>query len=88
MKYDKELYVGSGFYGYGDEDIEHYTEKVVKCRKEHKCSSCGKTIIKSEEALRESGFMDEEPVSNYVCLSCIEKWLEESRQVAKTEEDE
>lgn len=80
MKYDKELYIDSGFYS-GDEEIERYTEKVVKCRKEHKCSSCEKVIAEGDEALRETGFMDGEPVSAYLCLPCIEAWLEESGQV-------
>ncbi len=36
MKYDKELYINSGFY-YGDfgDDIENHKEKIVKCRKPH-----------------------------------------------------
>lgn len=80
MKYPKEMYIESGFYS-GDEEIEKYTEKVVKCRKSHKCSGCGKDIVPGEEAVRESGFMDGQPVSNYICLPCIEAWLEESEQV-------
>ena len=80
MKYPKELYTGSGFYG-GDEEIENYTEKVVKCRKNHKCSECQNVIQVGEEAVFESGFMDGHPVSNYICLRCIEEWLEESGQV-------
>lgn len=80
MKYPKEMYIESGFYS-GDEDIEIYTEKVVKCRKPHKCSGCEKDIAKGEEAVMESGFMDGHPVSNYICLPCIEEWLEESEQV-------
>ena len=88
MKYDKELYIGSGFYGYDDEEIEYYTEKVVKCRKEHRCSSCSKTIAKSEEALMESGFLDGGPVSCYTCLPCIEEWLEISGQVEVPDKNE
>lgn len=85
MKYPKELYIGSGFYG-GDEEIEKYTEKVVKCRKCHKCSGCQNEIQTGEEAIFESGFMGGHPVSNYICLRCIEKWLEESGQVDEGEE--
>ena len=80
MKYPKELYVGSGFSG-GDEEIECYKEKVVKCRKEHKCNACQNVIAEGAEALRETGFLYGEPVSNYLCLPCIEAWLEESGQV-------
>lgn len=84
MKYPKELYTSSGFYDGdigGDYDIENYKERVVKCRKSHKCVSCQKEIKQGEEALLETGFMDGKPVSAYTCLPCIEKWLEESGQV-------
>ena len=86
MKYDKELYINSGFYDgdFGD-DIENHKEKVVKCRKPHKCAACEKEIQAGEHALYESGFMDGQPVSVYTCLECIEGWLEESGQV-ETEE--
>lgn len=77
MKYDKELYIDSGFYS-GDEEIEKYTEKVVKCRKSHKCAACQKEIPPGEHALLETGFLDGEPVSCYTCLPCIEEWIEES----------
>lgn len=80
MKYDKELYLDSGFYGL-DEDLENHKEKVVKCRKPHNCATCEKEIKVGEHALNESGFMDGEPVSSYTCLECIEEWLEESGQV-------
>jgi hypothetical protein len=80
MKYDKTMYIDSGFYGI-DEDMENYKEKIVKCRKPHKCASCQKDINVGEEALYESGFIDGEPVSAHTCLKCIEEWLEESGQV-------
>lgn len=84
MKYDKELYIDSGFYGL-DEVIEHRKEKIVKCRKPHKCVTCEKEIKVGEQALSESGFCDGEPVSCYTCLPCIEEWLEESGQVETDE---
>lgn len=85
LKYDKELYLDSGFYD-GDfcgasEDINCYKEKLVKCRKEHKCSVCNKNILIGSYAIYESGFMDGHAVSCYTCTECIEKWLEESGQV-------
>ncbi len=85
MKYDKELYIGSGIYEDMDANIECYKEKIVKCRKEHVCPSCQKTIKIGEEALYESGFMEGEPLSCWTCLPCIEKWLEESGQVESEE---
>lgn len=83
MKYPKEMYYDSGFYdgGLGDDDISGHKEKVVKCRKPHKCSGCEAQIHIGDYALLETGFMDGAPVSCYTCLPCIEKWLEESGQV-------
>lgn len=88
MKYDKEMYIDSGIYGYGDEDISCHKEKVVKCRKPYICATCGKEIKVGDQALSESGFMDGGAVSSYTCLECIEEWLEESGQVDTDEEVE
>jgi len=85
MKYDKELYLDSGFYGL-DENIENHKEKIVKCRKLHTCASCQKEIKAGEQALYESGFLDGEPVAAYTCITCIEEWLEGSGQVEAEEE--
>lgn len=78
MKYDKELYIDSGIYGYEEEGMSGRKEKIVKCRKPHVCASCGKEISKGEQAVNESGFLEGEAVSCYTCLGCIEQWLEES----------
>ena len=86
MKYPKEMYLDSGIYGI-DEDIICHTEKLVKCRKSHECSFCGKEIKAKETALYESGFSDGFPVSCYTCIECVENWLEESGQV-ETEDSE
>ncbi|PNX48576.1 MAG: hypothetical protein BV457_03435 [Thermoplasmata archaeon M9B1D] len=86
MKYDKEMYLDSGIYGYGDEDISCHKEKIVKCRKTHECCTCNKEIKIGENALHESGFMDGEVVNAYTCIECIEEWLEESGQVELDEE--
>ena len=80
MKYDEKMYLDSGFYG-GDMDceIENLKEKMVKCRKPHKCNGgCETEIQIGDYALRESGFMEGQPASCYTCLPCIEAWLEES----------
>jgi len=83
MKYAKEMYLDSGFYGGDfDDDIENHKEKVVKCRKPHKCiGGCEAEISIGDYALLETGFMDGDPVSCYTCLPCIEAWLQESGQV-------
>lgn len=80
MNYDKELYLDTGIYGI-DEDVENHKEKIVKCRKSHKCVSCDRTIKKEEMALYESGFLDGYPVHAYTCIKCLEEWMEESGQV-------
>lgn len=80
MKYDKDLYIESGIYGL-DEDIRNHQEKLVKCRKMHKCAFCERDIRVGEQALYETGFTDDKVVSAYTCLECVEEWLEESGQV-------
>ena len=62
---------------YGEEDILNYKSKVVKTRKSHKCVNCQNEVAKGENMLRESGFMDGEPVSCYTCLDCLDEWLDE-----------
>lgn len=82
MKYKPEDYLNSGFYSDMDDDVEVKKEKVVKCRKPHKCmGGCEKEISAGQYALLETGFMDGKPVSCHTCLPCIEEWLEESGQV-------
>lgn len=76
MKYSKEDYENADFY-YGEEDISNYKSKVVKTRKPHTCVNCQKEISKGENMLRESGFMDGQPVSCYTCLDCLDEWLDE-----------
>lgn len=80
MKYKSEDYSISdtGFYGLDDGDIENYKEKLVKCRKPHKCmGGCEKEIPIGNYAIRETGFMDGKPVSSYTCTDCMDKWLDE-----------
>ena len=87
MKYPEEMYLDSGFYdGDMDANVENHKEKIVKCRKDHKCSACQNIIKKGDKALYESGFMEGTPLSSYTCLKCIEDWLEESGQVDMEDE--
>lgn len=90
MKYPKEMYLDSGFYGCDmDGAVENPQEKIVKCRKPHQCvAGCETEIQAGDYALCESGFMDGKPVSCYTCLPCIEAWLEESGQVEVEDNDE
>ena len=79
MKYKPEQYSiqDTGFYSDGDE-IESYKEKLVKCRKPHKCmGGCDKEIPAGEYAIRETGFMDGKPISAYTCTDCLDAWITE-----------
>lgn len=80
MKYKPEDYSlnDTGFYGFDDTEIENYKEKLVKCRKPHKCmGGCEKEIPIGAYAVRETGFMEGQPMSSYTCTDCIDKWLDE-----------
>ena len=79
MKYKPEDYsiADTGFYGLADEDIDHYQEKLVKCRKVHTCMNCENEIPAGAYAIRETGFMDGSPVSAYTRIDCMDKWLDE-----------
>lgn len=71
MKYGAELYIDSGIYSDADSEITNRKEKLVKCRKAHKCSACQTEIKINEQALLETGFLDGKPVSCYTCLTSI-----------------
>lgn len=79
MRYKPEDYSirDTGFYGL-DDDVQNYEEKLVKCRKPHKCvGGCEKEIPTGNYAIRETGFMDGKPVSAYTCTDCMDEWLDE-----------
>ena len=80
MKYKPEQYSiqDTGFYLDADYEIENYKEKLVKCRKPHKCmGGCNKEIPTGEYAIRETGFMDGNPLSVYTCTDCLDAWITE-----------
>lgn len=76
MKYPISEYEETEFYP-PDDEIVHHRQKVVKVRKPHKCVDCQKEIKPGEYALRETGFMDDGPVSCYTCIECCDEWLDE-----------
>ena len=80
MKYEAEDYIDTGIY-MDDEDMGEVKEKIVKCRRTHKCASCQKEIKVKEKALLQTAFFDGKPVSCHTCLECVEKWIEETGQV-------
>lgn len=90
MKYAKELYIDSQiFAGDMDGSESNFSEKIVKTGKSHKCCVCEKEISKGTEMVMQSAIIEGEGWRNcYICLSCIEEWLEESGQVESDEEYE
>lgn len=84
MKYPISEYEETEFYP-PDEEIVNHQQKVVKVRKPHKCVDCQKEIKQGEYALRETGFMDDEPVSCYTCIECCDKWLDEINGIGEAE---
>jgi hypothetical protein len=91
MKYPEEKYTQSSYFGPDmDSEIEHQHIKLVKTRKDHKCCGYGKNcqhiIPKGEHAVVETAILTHEGgwKSCYLCIPCIEEWLEESHQVAIT----
>ena len=83
MKYPRKMYIDSQFFS-GDMDgsVTNFSGKIVKVRKAHKCCICEKEIPKGEEAVMQSAIIDDIGWrSFYICLPCIENWIEESGQV-------
>jgi len=84
MKYPKSEYEETEFYP-SDEEITNHQQKIVKTRKPHKCVNCQKEIKQGENALRETGFLDGQPLSCYTCIECCDKWLDEINEIEEVE---
>ena len=76
MKYAKETYEQTEFYG-ADEAISDHVQKIAKVRLKHTCYNCQKVIEVGENALVERCFMDGQPQSAYTCIGCCDKWLDD-----------
>lgn len=81
------FYIGSGFFD-GDMDCEciRTNESLVRCTKLHECvgnsKACKKFVYPKDLAVRVTClFQGEGYKSTYVCIPCMENWLEESHQV-------
>lgn len=84
MKYPEEMYVDSQlFMADMDGSESNFTEKkIVKIRKSHKCCVCGKEIPQGDKMLMQKAVIQDMGwCSCYICLPCVEDWLEESGQV-------
>ena len=68
--YDNYPYTGER------EETTHQRIKVVKTRKEHLCVFGQHPIKAGSDAVLETAFLDDKPVSCYVCTECIEKSIE------------
>ena len=89
MKYPEEMYIDSQiFSGDMDGSESNFEEKIVKTRKPHNCCVCGKEFPSGEKMLMQKAVVEGMGWCNcYICLPCVEHWLEESGQV-NTGDDE
>ena len=83
MKYPEEMYIDSQiFAGDMDGSESNFEEKIVKTRKPHKCCVCEKKFPKGEKMLMQRAIVEDMGWGScYICLPCIEQWLEESGRV-------
>lgn len=71
-----------------DTNIVCHKVKLVKVRKESKCTYCGSTIAAGDYAQSESGFLDNwnrEPFYVHNCLDCIEDYIDLDRIIDSDE---
>ena len=83
MKYPEEMYIGSQIFE-GDMDgyESNFSEKIVKTKKNHNCCVCDKEIPSGTKMLMQRAVVQDMGwCSCYICLPCVENWLEESGQV-------
>ena len=83
MKYPEEMYIDSQiFAGDMDGSESNFEEMIVKIRKPHKCCVCEKEFASGNKMLMQKAVVEGMGwCSCYICLPCIEQWLEESGQV-------
>ena len=88
MKYPEEMYIDSQiFAGDMDGSESNFEEKIVKTRKPHKCCVCEKQFQSGKKMLMQKALVEGMGwCSCYICLPCIEQWLEESGQVEVEDE--
>lgn len=80
LKYSKELYEHTEFYGCDEDEINH-TQTLVKCRRSHTCVNCQKEINIGETALNETTIIQGEGYKScYTCIECCDNWLDETER--------
>lgn len=81
LKYREQDYIGCDpFEGERDVDVRCKTVKLVRVRKPHRCHTldCGRTIQPGEVARLEKALIDGTFWGRYyVCLNCMNEWLDE-----------
>lgn len=87
MKYPEEMYLDSQIFARDiDRSERNFIEKIVKIRKSHKCCVCEKEIQKGEKMLMQKAIIEDLGWrSCYICIPCVEQWLEEIGQVGERE---
>lgn len=83
MKYPIDKYIDSQIFSMDlDGSESNFSEKVVKIRKPHNCCVCDKVVDKGHQMVKQNCILADVGWSTcYICLPCIENWLEESGQV-------
>jgi hypothetical protein len=81
QKHDNDTYLDfDPFEGDRDVDIRCQKIKIVKTKKEHQCYSVegDSHLIKPGSLVRfESALVDNEFKSYWLCLPCIDEWIDE-----------
>ena len=55
-------------------------------QKKHQCVNCKAEIKIGDNAYFEKGFLYDEPVSCYTCISCIDIWLDFIKSLEEVKE--
>lgn len=83
QKYTDKEYLDAEYFE-PDEEITNHAMKIVTTRTEHECSSVfvghPHVIPPNTKAILETAIhADDGRVSNYLCLSCADQWLDHVR---------
>jgi len=82
MKYRRDLYLNLSFYD--DEKAVNHSQKIVRCKEAHLCSSCGREIVENEQALLEKAIFPKEGYRTiYTCIDCCDSRIENTKKQSK-----
>lgn len=77
LKYDKKIYETIEL----TEEIKNHIQKLVKTKKDHICSLCGKEIPKGDYAIFEKGIVEGKWRHCYTCIDCANKYIEKCIEI-------